>query len=326
MEKIAIIRRNGLGDLLSAYPLVLYLRKYYPKSRLSLFVDKRNAPLVPFLPPVDEVIIFPAKGNKYWHAFRTAKAHRGKYDVAISAKTSPMKLMNCFLFWLKASSSMAYTDHKWHSRLINHPLPYDKKRAKSLHQALKTLQILAPELEEIPEEFYPRITLDAKLKEKYLALTCPLKGKIVVCVSVTTTGLPSRFSLDRYAKHLNQLALETPFHLLIIGQPQDAERAEALSQKILGNYSVHFPRNFDEFMVLLDASDLYFVGDGGVAHIGAALGKKGVVLFGTTNPIEWAPLSRGMETFYHPEHVDALSDTVISGALRQKLDEVVCER
>lgn len=326
MDKVAIIRRNGLGDLLAAYPLILYLRRLYPHVAITLFVDGRNASLVPFLPPVEEVVVFPTKGNKYWNAWRTARRYRGQFDAALSAKTSPMKLMNCFLYWLKAPKRIAYVNSSWHSRLVNHPLSYDETAAKKLHQALKTLKMIAPELQEVPQEFYPRLSLPASIKSTYRSLLLPFDEKLILLASATTTRPASRFPVERYASLLNRLAKETPIHVLIVGQPQDEKRASSLAQKIEGSHSVHFPRNFEEFMVLLDASHLYFVGDGGVAHIGAALGKKAVVLFGETNPIEWAPLSKEVQTFYHPRHVEELPDEAIFNALKRKLVEVVCER
>ena len=61
----------------------------------------------------------------------------------------------------------------------------------------------------------------------------------------------------------------------IVGQKRDEHRAVAIAKCLKMDKQIHFPRNFDEFMVLLESADLFFVGDGGVAHIGAALGKRG---------------------------------------------------
>jgi hypothetical protein len=44
-----------------------------------------------------------------------------------------------------------------------------------------------------------------------------------------------------------------------------------------------------------------------------------VALFGETNPVEWRPLSTKVEVFYHPLHVDRLSDEAIFEALKRKL-------
>lgn len=314
---IAVIRRNGLGDLLCAYPLILYLQKKIQEASITLFIDTRNAPLIPYLPPVHEVVVFPATGNKYWNLFRTAMRYRKKFDLAISAKTSPMQLINIFLYWLKAKERVAYVDKKWHACLINRPIFYHATQSKQVHQALKGLRTIAPELEEIPQEFYPTLHIPQHIREKY-PIEKPLEGPVVL-ISATTTHPSNRLAVERYAYFLNRLHHISPFSVRIIGQKDDRLRADALAMHLQMKSHVYFPRNFDEFMVLLDASDLFFVGDGGVAHIGAALGKKVVALFGGTSPIEWSPLGTQVEVFYHPLHVDSLPDQAIFEALKRNI-------
>lgn len=313
--EIGIIRRNGLGDLLCAYPLILFLQKTRPQDKITLFVDPRNAPLIPYLPPVNEVVVFPKKGNKYWIHFRATKGYRKKFDLAISAKTSPMRLTNFFLYWLKAKESIAYVDTSWHSRLVSRPLLYDPQVAQNLHQALKGLKTVAPDLEEVPEEFYPTLHVPDAIRQTYR--TEPLSSDPIVAISASTTKPSSRLDVDRYAALLNHLHKCAPISVRIIGQSQDRERAQAIASRLRMPACVHFPRNFDEFMVLLDTSDLFFAGDGGVGHIGAALGKRGVALFGATSPVEWRPLSKKVETLFHPMHVDCLSYQVIFEALKR---------
>lgn len=310
MENIAIVRRNGLGDLLCAFPLVLYLKKYKPSARITLFVDKRNAPLLNFLPKVDEVVVFPGKGNKYFNAWTLARRYQKKFDIAFSAKTSPMKLMNFFLYWLKAKKRVAYVDKSWHSRLINHPLIFDPLQSNKQHQALKDLKMVAPELKEVPEELYPKLLLPFNKK----SFSFPPS---TILISVTTTKAANRLNEIRYSHLLNQLHKLSPIHVLIIGQSHDHQRAHAIARGLKAPYTLHFPRNFEEFMIFLDAADFYFVADGGVAHMGAALGKRGVVLYGQTNPLEWHPLTKKMETLYHPRHVNFLSDDMIFDALKR---------
>lgn len=82
------------------------------------------------------------------------------------------------------------------------------------------------------------------------------------------------------------------------------------------------PQNFDEFMVLQSYCDLYFISDGGTAHIGAGLGKHLVVLFGSTSPILWAPLSKKAVCLYHGDHVNMIDDNQIFAALYAKFLEV----
>lgn len=310
MKKIAIIRRNGLGDLLCAFPLIRFFQKTQPETHLTLFVDPRNAPLVPYLPPVDQVVVFPNSGNKYLNLWKTARAFRKTFDLAISAKTSPMKLMNFFLHWLKAQERLAYVDSSWHSRFINRPFPYDALTAKNQHQALKSLKMVAPQFDSIPEELYPR--LHVPLTKKPFHLLSP-----VFLISASTMRAASRLDEERYAALLNRLHMEDPISVVVIGQKRDEKRAKQIAAHLKAPHFVHFPRNFDEFMLFLNAVDFYFVGDGGVAHIGAGLNKEGLVLYGETTPNEWRPLSNKMETLYHPTHVNYLKDEAIYQALKR---------
>lgn len=320
MNKIAIVRRNGLGDLLCTFPLIRHLKEKDPSVKITLFVDERNAPLLPYLESVEEVVIFPGKGNKYLNAYLTARKYRDEFDLAISAKTSPMKLVNFFLYWMRAKKRIAYVDTHWHSRLINSPIAFDFEKSSQMHQALKCLKTVAPEIETISPSLFPRLSIPSEIKNNY---SLKPVGLPQVLISATITKEKSRLNPNIYANLLHRLYDVAPFHARIVGQSQDRERANMIKENLQIPCSIHFPRNFEAFMVLLDSCDLYFVGDGGVAHIGAALSKKEVVLFGETNPVEWGPLNQDAEVFYHPVHVDKLSEHEIFQALKRKLKEVI---
>lgn len=321
MKKIAIFRRNGFGDLLATYPLISYLKKTYTAHFITLFVGETNYPLIKFLPQVDEVVVLPSKGNKYFTTIREVSKKRGRhYDLALSAKTSPMKLMNIALFVSGAKERCAYVNSHWHSRLVNHPIPYDEEKAGELHQALKCLHLVAPQLTEIPEELYPKIAVPNALLEPYLEQF--RYNEPTIFISATTTKSENRFDSMRYAQVLNRLHKKMDFRVCIVSMQKDELRAEFIARHLQMNYRTYFTRSFDEFMVLLQLSDFLFVGDGGSAHIAAAMGKPQVVLFGQSHPKNWHPLSRLTTALYHPIHVNALSDEKILEALEQRLCKI----
>ncbi len=210
--KIAIVRRNGLGDLLCAYPLILYIQKNFKNPVITLFVDSRNAPLLPYLPSIDHSVIFREKGNKYWRFYKTAAPYKKQFDLAISAKTSPMKLNNCFLYWLKAKERIAYVEDNWHGRLINRPIFYNPREAQKAHQALKCLRTIAPHLNEVPREYYPTATIPDAIKGLYPQ---PVSKGVVLLLSATSTLESNRFETLRYTHLLNRLYKEfrSPFSL-----------------------------------------------------------------------------------------------------------------
>src|SRR6185503_20134879 len=306
MKKIAIFRRNGLGDLLTAYPLILYLKKSHPTHFITLYVGETNFPLVEFLPPVDEVVILPTKGNKYFTTLKEVIKKRSRnYDLALSAKTSPMKLMNLALFASGAKERRAYVDSRWHSRFINYPLIYNEIAAREMHQALKCLHLVAPYLTEVPKELYPKIHLSRALCEPYL-MHFPHEVPTLF-IMATTTRNENRFDSIRYATVLNRLYKNAEFRVALVSMKKDEVRAQLIADHLQMPYQIYFTHSFSEFIVLLNLSDLTFVGDGGAAHIAAALDKPQVVLFGQSNPKNWSPLSDATTVLYHPLHVNALS-------------------
>ncbi|CAM3889273.1 glycosyltransferase family 9 protein [Xenorhabdus thuongxuanensis] len=154
--KIAILRRNGFGDLICTQPLIKFLQKRYPNSEISLFIDSGNAELAYYLCPEINICIIP-KGNKYPAIIKTALAfRRKKFDIAISTKPTPMKLNNLFLWLLGAKKRYAVVTNKhWHTKLINYPV--NQEQVNGYHQALKVLRIFSPNENKLSPEFFPCI-------------------------------------------------------------------------------------------------------------------------------------------------------------------------
>lgn len=319
IDNVAIVRRNGLGDLLCSYPLILYLRERYPKAKLTLFLSPTNLALTPYLPPVDQVVVLPDKGNKYWNLFKVSWRFRRKFDLAISTKTSPMRLMSCFLYWLKAEKGVAYVDHRWHGRLVNAPLLYHPEQASRAHQALKTLHLIEPSFKEVPLRLYPKLTIPEWIAKRDCPKDLPPGRRVFL--SACTKRKDNRFDAKRCARIFNQLGKTRSFTLLIVGQRQDQERVQEIASHLEVPHNIYFPRHFGEFMVLIQASDLVFSGDGGTAHIAAGFGKQQVVLFGMDNPLSWAPLNpRAIVLPSYPD-VNLLKDEQIYDALETFLRE-----
>ncbi|HEX2579179.1 MAG TPA: glycosyltransferase family 9 protein [Rhabdochlamydiaceae bacterium] len=278
MQQIGIVRRNGLGDLLCVMPLVRLCKQRFPGCQVTLFVDERGAPLVPYLEGIDQTIVLPSLPNKYVSFLKTAWENRyKKFDLLISAKPSPMKLLNLFLYFLRGKKRIAYVDKAWHSRLINEPRPYDPKEER--HQMVKSLRLLDPSFESVPAALRPRLRVSPSFQFDQKTLL----------VSVTNNRLGSTLDMDKTQRILNQI--KKPFKLIINCQPADFDRAKLLAKGLSIPSEVTPTPSFKTFISLIASVDAFFIGDGGIMHLAAALDKPQVVLFGGTKMWEWAPLS-----------------------------------
>lgn len=311
MGKIAILRRDGYGDLLHAYPLIIFLKKNIANS-ITLFVSKGNFELVKYLPPVDEVIRFSSVGNKYLAVLPTVwRAKKKKFDLAISAKTSPMKLMNLALLISGAKKKRAYVDNNWHGRLLNSSIEYTKKIAQ-LHQAVKGLKLVVPHLDFLPDELIPKIVLSSS----QVASEMHWYKNTTLCISATTTQSHNRLDPIRYAKLCNAFHKKYPCQVSILGLEKDQIRARIIADHLEMPHRLIFT-NFDQMMVHLWLSDLLFIGDGGLGHIRAAMDKPALVLFGQVHPNLWHPMSRKTRCLFHATDINLLEDTSIFSALER---------
>lgn len=309
IQKIAIFRRNGLGDILCSIPLALRCKELMPQAKVVLFVEKANTSLIPYLQGPDEIAIIPSERNKYYEIAKLAWQVRGqRFDLAISAKTTPMKLMNASLLAIGAKHRAAYVDDAWHSRLINHPLFFNKQTKG--HQALRAIHLVDPALEKIPSRLYP--LLIPPTQKKYFS-------QRTLLISVSNNRVGSTLPLEKKAAVLNALASKIPFAVAISGMPKDLSKAWKLASLLKMQKEIHSTGNFEEFMILLNSVDGVFVGDGGIAHLAAGLRKPSVLLYGGTKVWEWGPLNEKAITLAHPHHVVDISEEEILNALEKIL-------
>lgn len=307
-QNIGIVRRNGLGDLLCVMPLVNLCHERFPGSQVTLFVDERGAPLLPYLEGVDRSVVIPSSTNKYAALLKTAWAHRDqKFDLLISAKPSPMKLLNLFLYLLRGKSRIAYVDQSWHSKLINQPRIYDPKEEK--HQMLKSLRLLDPSFEQVPAKLRPRLKVKPSFKF----------SQRTVLVSVTNNRLGSTLDADKTQRILNKAYEKNPFTAVINCEPADYDKAKLLAKGLHMEAEVIPTPTFNAFISLIASVDAFLIGDGGIMHLAAALDKPQVVLFGGTKIWEWAPLSEKALCLSDPHNVNFIPEETILQALEKTL-------
>lgn len=303
--RFLVIRRNGFGDILTTLPLLSLIKTQYPEAIIELVIDERSKSLAPFLTIVDQIHVIPKTRYKYWDVIKIAwKLRRTYFDWAIFVKGSPMKIGNIFLFFIRARKKTAYTDFSWHSKLINNPVIYKQNR---FHQAIKCVKLFDQNFEEIPKKFYPSI----KTSKTYIF------PKKTIFISLSNYRIGSQLDDEKYIRILNSLYLENSFHLVINAELKDEKRAKSLEGKFQMSHKVIITEKFEDLVGLLGSVDFFFIGDGGIMHLAAAMGKKQLILFGKTNIWEWGPLTDLAICLRHPKNVNDISEYEILEAMKK---------
>lgn len=312
IQRIAILRRNGLGDVLCSLPLALRCKELMPQAKITLFVEKNAFCLAPYLEGIDEVALIPSGSNKYMNIAKLAWQRRKEtFDLAISAKTTPMKLMNLSLCALKATYRTAYVQNRWHDVLINCPRRYI--RQNPFHQALQAIHLIDPKMQELPRRLYPLLrSVDSQR----------LFAKKTVLISVSNNRTGSILPPQRLAYFLNNLASEASFAVAISALPKDVAKAQEIASLLTMEHKLFITKQFPHFLSLLNSADAIFAGDGGVAHLSAALQKPALHLFGGIKVSQWGPLSKQALTLFHPVHVMDIPEKQIFSSLRSLMTTI----
>ncbi|TNH42228.1 glycosyltransferase family 9 protein [Photorhabdus luminescens] len=297
--KIAILRRNGLGDLICTQPLIKYLQYRFPTAKIHLFIESNNKELADYLCPEVTTHTIP-KGNKYITTLGAAlKWRKLHFDIAISAKPTPMKLNNLFLWLLGAKKRYAVTQsHQWHEKLINYSTC--PQYIKGHHQSLKILKTFCPEINELSSDLLPKISSQYFLSVKQY-------GFPTILFSVSNNRKSSCITHERMALIAQQIRNYFPDVKFIISTLRhDRSNAEKLSTMIGDRTQIVECQSLQSFLSLLSSTDLIIVGDGGICHLAAALNKKLVALYGVTKPENWAPLASENQcvTLYDRQNVN----------------------
>jgi len=97
-RKILLIRRNGIGDMICALPLVRRVRAGFPAARIDMLASERNAPILRDLGIVERVLVYRrGRGllrNHYFNLGRFMRPVRAeRYDLVVAITGAFSKLV-----------------------------------------------------------------------------------------------------------------------------------------------------------------------------------------------------------------------------------------
>jgi len=93
--------------------------------------------------------------------------------------------------------------------------------------------------------------------------------------------------------------------------------AEAAIEPVFREAGVPVLKDLDLPTVAAIASiaSAFVANDSGVAHLAAAVGASGVVIFGPTDPVRWRPMGAGQIDILRREPIDSIETREVAGAL-----------
>jgi heptosyltransferase-2 len=109
-----------------------------------------------------------------------------------------------------------------------------------------------------------------------------------------------RWSAESFAALADRL-IDSRRRVLLIGSKDELDVSEDVARR-MHNQAVLLTgkTTLDQITAVLDRADLIISNDTGPSHIGSALGRPTIVIFGPTNPLTTRPFSPDAEILRHP--------------------------
>lgn len=292
IQKILIIRNDGIGDLLNATPAIALLRKNYPESEITVLASPLNAPMLVGNPDVDRVLTLD-RSNEHRRLrdrirfYRRLRAER--YDLAVVMRTASW--CNCVAFLSGAK----------------YRLGRYRKRAKSLLTHTWRKKYNKGEVHEVDRNFdlvglicngEGRRRLVLNLLNDEIARTEQLltnwsiaPNDFLVGIHPGGSSFDKRWPEENYAKIADTFVHEYRAKILILRGPNEVELERNIQKAGQSNFISYAPKSVRELACLIKRCNFFVCNDSGPMHIAAALDTQTVGIFGPTDHVVWRPLS-----------------------------------
>jgi len=328
--KILVIKRDKLGDLLLATPMLAHLKACLPRAEVHLLANDYNAWVADGNSDIDRRWIYRRVRNAgrvrivaaVQFVAQTLALRRERFDWVIVAngEVSPRAIARGVS--LKGRRCVAYCDEASRQAGITDPLPV----ARSMHEVDRMLAMLAPLGIEPPASApLPRYILPAgaaAFARSWLAGKGLAAGRFVVLGlgARRAKKQPSTAQILRWTSHFKSAwGLDTVF-MWTPGKSADPQYPgdDEVAQPVLDAAPPHlhpFRGPIREALGLMWSARTSLFPDSGLMHFAAASPGGVLGFFAETDvspsPVQWAPRGRKADYLEAQKSVAELPDALV---------------
>lgn len=290
-EKILIIGPSWVGDMVMAQSLFKLLKMQDEKKLLHVLAPAWTFSLLNRMPEVEKAIEMPFNHGelKLRERYQLAKIlQRGHYDQAI---VLPNSLKSALIPWLARIPKRTGWVGEWRYPLLNDIRHLDKKMYPLMVEQYLALGLKKNEAftkpYPLPEFKISKASQENAVKKYQLQLNSPV---LALCPGAEF-GPSKRWPLEYYAEVAKQ-KIADGWKVWLLGSLKD-EAVTAKIMQLTENRCINLAgqTTLEESIDLLSLVTGMVTNDSGLMHIGAALKKPLVVIYGSTSPFFTPPLS-----------------------------------
>ena len=299
-ERILVLRRCCLGDVLLTTPLLAAIDGAYPAARITYAVGGWSAAALAHNPRVDRTLILPDRPTPREWIRIAGRLRRGRFALAILPERSPLVHLVAALAGIprrvgldSAGRGFALTD-----RVPVDGVRHEAERALDLARAL-AIPVPPPRLEYRPSAAAERQVahvLTERGVRQPLFVVHPGGGANPGAIMDSKRWPPERFGQVAealLARHGGSVAL--------VGGAGDREAVSGTRATMRGEAIVMCGElDLDALAALCRRATLYIGNNSGTSHLAEACGTPTVTIFGPTDPAQYGPLDGVGEAVWNP--------------------------
>ena len=295
MNRILVVRRDNIGDLVCTTPLFSALRRRYPRAWIGALVNSYNAAVLDRNPDLDRVVVYtklkhldPGQSALGVLARRVGdlwRLRRRRLDCVVLA--TPLVVPRTFALAraLAPARIVGFSDETL-------------SQVADLHEVERIWALAAHLGIDAP---IPPLTVvpDPRLAAQALDAFGLSREKFKVAVQISARRPAQQWPAERFAELVQRLDALGAAAMLLWSpgpadhprHPGDDDKAAAVAERLAGKaplVAYRTPR-LPELIGALAACDAAITSDGGAMHLAAALQKPIVCFFGDVAPEQWRP-------------------------------------
>jgi ADP-heptose:LPS heptosyltransferase len=281
--RILVIRRNRLGDMIYALPLLHALRRHYPKAHLCVACDPPGAAIAEACPAVNEVIVLETGWNPWQALLKNAKRLQ-EYDWVLAAKGGFDRRLAVMTRLTNAAIRIGFerrTDGV--SAYYTDPValpenPHEEHQIETLLRLLQPLGLLKP----------MEYTVDLSLRvpeasrafaAEVLARPPFAPSRRFMLINLSST-VRLKFREEDFIALMKLVLNTTDLVIGLVAAPADQQSADEIAMCMASKRitAVATPGPLD-LAALLEHAVCLLTPEGGAAHLAAAMNLPALVLW-----------------------------------------------
>ncbi len=312
--KILVRSTNWIGDAIMTTPAIHALKRRFPEAAIHILARPWVLPVFSASPDVDTLIEYTVTRGLEGVKQRLKLARilgRAGYDAAVLL---PNSMDSALVIWLARIPNRLGYERDCRGMFLDLPVPVpaDKAGRHEVYYYLNLVDYLGREdgirMDRDDERTsLPRLRLVVPTQGRQGAerllkeIGAQQGGPLVVFNPGAAYGPAKCWPVEGF-KALGQALVSRlkECRIVVLGTAREKGTAGSICKAIGKNgYNFAGRTSLEEAMGIIELSDLLVTNDSGLMHVGAALSRPMVAIFGSTNPVTTGPWSKNSVIIRH---------------------------